>query len=120
MSGKHFNMQKGADVMGGGPDGEMMHKMMLSKFGEEITSKRAALEAAMAAKDWPKMRSEFHSLKGSSSYVAADIIHDLCQRGQFTIDKKEGDWEAEALKLANEFIAISEEALKELASIDFS
>eukprot|EP00919_Chromeraceae_sp_WS-2016_P073478 GHVR01173746.1.p1 GENE.GHVR01173746.1~~GHVR01173746.1.p1 ORF type:complete len:120 (+),score=29.52 GHVR01173746.1:72-431(+) len=115
---KHFNVEKGSNLMGGGSEGHMMYKMMLDKFTEELHNKAKAIHNAGVNENVKELRSAAHALKGSSTYVAADTIHELCQEIQLICDKHDGPgWKENLKKLISEFDRVVSEAKVELKSL---
>eukprot|EP00389_Voromonas_pontica_P011744 GDKH01017989.1.p1 GENE.GDKH01017989.1~~GDKH01017989.1.p1 ORF type:complete len:115 (-),score=18.15 GDKH01017989.1:341-685(-) len=112
MSYKHFDFQKGVDVLGD----EELFKMMLQRYRDELKTKAQGMRDAYKANDSKELRKVAHALKGSSGYVAAETLKDSCERIQKTIDTNGDD--APGIKAAfEEFDGIAIEAEKELDKI---
>eukprot|EP00386_Alphamonas_edax_P007369 GDKI01024523.1.p1 GENE.GDKI01024523.1~~GDKI01024523.1.p1 ORF type:complete len:113 (+),score=32.83 GDKI01024523.1:151-489(+) len=110
MSYKHFDFDKGADILGD----EQMYKMMLNRYKDEFKSKVTVINDAWSKKDTKTLRTNAHSLKGSSGYVAATELFRICENIQKAIDKND---DASLPKLMTEFATIAVEAGKELEAI---
>ncbi|CEL96846.1 unnamed protein product [Vitrella brassicaformis CCMP3155] len=110
MSYKHFDIGKGAEIIGD----EETFLMLLGRYKEELQTKVASILSAWDKKDYQTMRKDAHALKGSSGYAAADHLQRTCEAIQLAVDKNQLD---SLPQLIDDFRTVSTEAKDELDRI---
>lgn len=84
---------------------------LIDAFGRETDARIERIRGALAASDFPKIRAEAHTIKGSARQMGADAAAGACQEVEMACDLREASLIAARLNRLQELVEQIREAM---------